>query len=289
MVKGCPPIPLLSRHRFGYNNGMVNKQGLLLVFACALLAVSCVSEPKLIRPKFVQRHYTYTVLFDPEQAATSPQLELAMSLLELRYPKEETEFFNEVLYPNGDINSYREWVVREQREKYRTGLAALERPQENLKSANWRYAETISIQNTENRGVVVEREYETYAGGAHGQVTKWYYVLDLDSLQQLKIDDFVEDFQGPAVRAIVYDELRAYSKLEKNQPLSKGIFWSDAPELTFNFFITPEGLGLHWDSAEIAPYVEGKIEIVIPWPRIRPLMLHSGMELLTKFDIYLFV
>jgi len=268
---------------------MVNKKGLLLAFVCVLLAVSCVGAPRSGRSKFIQRHYTYSVLFDPEQPGTSPQLELAMSLLELEYPKEESEFFNEIIYSSAQIDSYRERVVREQREKYRAGLAALERQEEGPKNANWRYAENISVGDTENRGIVVEREYETHTGGDQGMSRKRYYVLDLDSLQHLKIDNFFQDFQGDATRAVVYDELRAYSGLGQNQPLSQGIFFTDAPELSFNFFVSQQGLGLHWDSAEIAPADKGTIEIVVPWRKIRPLMLICGMELLTKFGIYLFV
>jgi hypothetical protein len=83
--------------------------------------------------------------------------------------------------------------------------------------------------------------------------------------------------------------MRKISKLERGQPLSAGIFYADVPELTYNFFITDEGLGLHWDPQQIAPYSSGSIEIIVPWYAIRPMMLTSGIQLLTKFNIHLFM
>jgi hypothetical protein len=126
-------------------------------------------------------------------------------------------------------------------------------------------------------------------GGAHGLLIKWYYVIDLESEKLLRIDDFIDDYQGDQMRTLVYDELRKLSGLERNEPLSEGIFLADDPELTFNFFINEEGLGLHWNPYEIAPYAEGEIQIMLPWKKIRPLMSRGGMELLAKFNIHLLV
>jgi len=262
---------------------MVNKKGLFLLaaFVSVLVAVGCVSAPVPENPRFIPHHYTFSVLFDPDHPGTSPDLEVAMSLLEMMYPRKDAEFFNDVLYSSGSPDSYRDWVVVQQRQKYRRD--------EHQGKPNWRYEERLSVNSAEKGGLVVEREYYIYEGGAHGLTTKRYYVIDIDSRRLLKIDDLFHNFQGEAIRNVIYQKLREYSKLSQNQPLSQGIFFSDEPELTFNFFVTQEGLGLHWDPYEIAPYAVGSVEIIVPWRNIRPLMLHSGMELLTKFDICLFM
>jgi hypothetical protein len=122
-------------------------------------------------------------------------------------------------------------------------------------------------------------------GGAHGMLTRRYYVIDLESQKLLKIDDFIDDYQGDMMRELIYEELRHYSGLKRNQSLSEGIYLNDEPELTFNFYINEEGFGLHWDPYEIAPYSEGAIKIMLPWKRIRPMLLHESMELLAKFNI----
>jgi len=156
-----------------------------------------------------------------------------------------------------------------------------------LESSNWHYTENFIPISPRYGGVVIERSKETYTGGAHGSSTKLYYVLDLESQKLLKIDDFINDYQGDRVRDLIYDELRKYSGLEMGQPLSEGIFLNDEPELTFNFFINEEGIVLHWNPYEIAPYSEGSIQIMLPWKTIRPLLLNSSLELLAKFNINL--
>ena len=253
---------------------------------CALFsAFSCasVNTPKPENDQFVPWYYTFTVLLIPEELKNSPRIELAMTLLQVNYPPERAKFLNELLYSADNIDTYKDMVIDEQREKSRSNISAVQG------KVDWRYTENVSVKSIGNDGIVIERDFGNYTGGVQGPETKKYYVVDLDELRLLKIDDMFGDFQGNKVREIVYSELRKYSSLEENRPLSNGIFFKDDPELSFNFFLTQEGLGLHWDPHEIAPYSEGRIEIILPWKSIRPLMLHNGMELLTKFGIYLFV
>jgi hypothetical protein len=279
-----------------------------IVFFCILplLISACESvkpKSKIVKTQASQWYYTYTVLLTPEHPGNSPKLEIALSMFQLKYPPAQAAFVNQVLYSSVDLDSYKDRVVNEQRTNYRKSLSYLaDIDSENLKifdldgveiddveSSNWHYTENFIPISPRYRGIVIERTKETYTGGAHGMLTKRYYVLDLESQKLLKIDDFLSDYQGDRMRDLIYDELRKYSGLKNDQPLSEGIYLNDEPELTFNFFINDEGLGLHWDPYEIAPYSEGAIQIMLPWKKIRPLLLNSGMELLTKFNINLLV
>jgi hypothetical protein len=272
------------------------KQYLLLLF-CNLqsLVFACASMPVTEKPQFDQLYYRKTVLFKPEQPGSSPKLELNFSLLKMMYPAEQVEFLNKILYSGTGPGAYKDRVIKEQQENYLKTLSDLENyfsknmDITNMATSNWLYTENVILKSPQNNGIVIERELETYSGGAHGMRYKQYYVIDLESLKRIGIDDMFRDYQGDNVRAIVYRELRRYSGLNEDQPLSEGIFFDDAPELTSNFYVTERGLGLHWNPYEIAPYSEGYIDIILPWRTIRPQMLHSGMELMTKFKIYLFV
>jgi hypothetical protein len=268
-----------------------------------LLIPSCTGSPRMEKPQIFQWYYSYTILLTPELPNNSPKLEIALSMFQVRYPPVQTTFVNQVLYAGADTDAYKDRVVKEQRDYYRKSLSYLaDIDTESLKvydsdgveiedweSSNWRYTENFAPISPRNRGMVIERTKETYSGGAHGTRTIQYYVLDLESQKVLKIDDFINDYQGDRVRDLVYDALRKYSGLEKNQPLSEGIYLSDEPELTFNFFINEQGMGLHWDPYEIAPFSEGAIQVMLSWKEIRPLLLNSGMELLAKFNINLFI
>ena len=254
---------------------------LLLSAACA-----SASRPRLEKPQFTHRYYTHTILYAPEQPSTSHKLEVALALLLVHYPEKYTEFLYEILYKEHSPNLYRDRLIREQRDNYRRKMALKENSKVSYESPNWRYAETINIENLLPSSITLKREDEIYEGGAHSFKKTQYIVLDMDDFKQIKVDDLFEDFQGDKLRFIVYEQLRSYGKLASGQPLSEGIFFTDEPELTFNFYVTEEGLGLHWDAYQIAPHSEGSITIVLPWWKIQSLLRPSGIDLLEKFNIH---
>jgi len=270
----------------------------LLLHACE----SIYPTSRIEKTQTSQVYYSYRVLLAPDNP-NSPKLEIALSLFQMKYPSAQTAFVNQLLYSGADPDAYKDRVVKEQRENYRKSLSYLtdinsenfkifdseDVEIEDLDFSNWRYTENFAPISPRSRGIVIERTKETYTGGAHAMKTTRFFVIDLEAQKLLKIDDFVKDYQGDQIRDLIYEELRRYSGLERGRPLSDGIYLNDEPELTFNFFINEEGLGLHWDPYEIAPYAEGAIQVMLPWKKIRPLLLNSGMELLAKFNILLFV
>jgi hypothetical protein len=269
----------------------MKKHLLFCVLILLMLISACVSTSGNKKIQYSPWYYTFTVLLDPDRPHDSPQLDIALSLMNIKSPAEQAEYLNGLLYSTGSFDAYKDQVIQEQRKKYRDTLFdTVAQPVKNSANYNWRYAETVSIKNSGRQGMIIERDYYSYSGGAHGLSTKRYYVIDLDQRKQLRIDDFFANYQGDKrLRDIIYFELGKYSRLKSGQRLSEGIFFSDEPELSFNFFLSNEGLGLHWDPYQIAPYAHGNIKVIIPWQVIRPLMLTEGIELLTKFGIYLFV
>ncbi|MDR1803867.1 MAG: RsiV family protein [Treponema sp.] len=260
------------------------------VFVLSALCSACVSTPsETPQSQFSELLYGSTIPLYPDKP-DSPWLDLTINLVGMNSPEKQAEFFHNVLYSGDSLEAYRDRVINEQTEIYRHAAAAVNIPAgEGDSSLNWYYMEQVIVDGAENRGIVVERLLDSYIGGAHGLPSKKYYVLDLDSQKQVTINDLFENFQDTRVKAIIYDELRNYGNLAAGQPLSQGGFSSDAPELTENFYVTEQGLGLYWNQYEIAPYAMGPINIIVPWRDIRPRMLNSGMELMTKFNIYLFM
>jgi hypothetical protein len=258
------------------------------VLIMAMFIGSCASTPKIDPPQFTHQNYNYTILLTPHEPSESPQLSFALSLLKMEYPEEDAEFLNHFLYEGLSREEYRDKIFNEQRTNYRENAVEMEQA-ENITPYNWRYAETIDLVSYQPEGIILERNLEVYAGGEYLYKNTRYLVMDMTEQRQLKIDDFFANFQEEAkIRDFVYEALRRYSKLEWGKKLSEGIYFSNARELTFNFFLTEEGMGLHWDPHQIAPYSYGDIQIILPWPMIQPLMLYPGLEQLPKFNIHLF-
>jgi hypothetical protein len=251
---------------------------------------ACVSAPKAEAPRYEQHHYTFSVLLTPDQPKASPHLEIGLSLIELKYSTEQARYLNNILYAGKTYNEYKDFVLTNQREVYRTAeLAVSSTGDASPVSMNWKYRESIAIRNPQYQGIVIEREKEFYTGGAHGNYSKKYYVVDLDDQRVINIENMFSDYRGEQTRSLILGELRRYSGLLNNEPLSSGIFLTDDPDLSTNFFVTEDGVGLHWDTYEIAPYSEGNIEIILPWRVIRPLLVQSAVETMAKFGINFFV
>ena len=257
----------------------------------ALGSGGCATVPTIETPRYTRQHYVYSVLLVPEMLSKSPQLELAFSLLRMEYPEDQAAAFHDILYGQPSPAAYKDFVFSEQRKNYRERAGDLPSDGSGIASFNWRHVERFSIKQVHELGIVIERALETYSGGAHpGKITQYYNIEIVEHEHRLlTLDDLFDDFQeNQQYRDIVYEELRRYSDLNSAQPLSQGIYYNNQPELTFNFFITDDGLGLHWDPAQIAPHVHGSIQIVLPWRLISPLMLYSGIETLANYNIHLF-
>jgi hypothetical protein len=255
-----------------------------LLFCVLVMTASCVSVDQsllLKKPLVTTRYYTFTVLLIPEMLNDSPVLDIALALVQVHYPKAQTEYLNDLLYMGEGIESYKDRIIQVKRAESRNLMASAANG-----GFDMRYAEKIIINDPHREGVVIERYIENVAAGLYDLETKQYLVVDLDELRLIRVDDIFGNFQGNDMRDLVYSELRKFANMREGQRLSQGIFNKDEPELSFNFFITKGGIGLHWDPYQIAPLSAGPIEIVLPWRSIRPFMLHTGIELLAgKFGV----
>jgi len=269
-----------------------HRYGLLCALSLVLLGyAACASVPKIEKPQFTWQHYVYSVLLVPEKLSKSPQLEVAMSLLRMEYPQAQADALHTIMYAQTDLDAYKEMIYSEQRRSYRSKASELSADGSNAANYNWRYAEKFNIRKIHSQAIIIERDLETFYGSAQRSRNKTFYniLIESNEFRQVTLDDLFANVQeDQRFRDTVYDELRNFANLGSAQPLSQGIYFSNEPELTFNFFIAEEGLGLHWDPAQIAPFSHGSIEFILPWSVVRPLMLYTGIELLAKFDIRLF-
>jgi hypothetical protein len=241
---------------------------------------ACAGAPKTQPPVFSWQYYSFSILHNQEQPKDSPRMHIALDLVEVQQPANIAELFNRILYSGSTPQAYKNALIEQLRNDYRnvpgtTDSAAL----------NWTYREAIDARRLENRGVEIERQKEVFTGGAHPSMETEYYVIDLESPRVLDINDLLY-VTTEKTRELIYTYLRKHSGLKDGQPLSAGIYLTNEPELSSNFFITAEGMGFHWNAARIAPYSEGSIEIIVPWEDIRPQMPQSGVDIMIQCGIH---
>jgi hypothetical protein len=264
---------------------------LMTVFFAFCLAAACTGGPLPVIEEKEKDHAEFrlkktavSILLFPEQISGSPRMNFSLSLLDATGPGELENFFEVLLYDGEKADEYKETLIEGYRAAYRDIREVMEKnPGMSSAVMDWEYTEYMDIRTFSNLGMVICRKKEYYTGGAHGMSQKAYYVVDLREQKTLAWEDLFTDPKNPELRRMVLDALREYAGLEKNAPLSSGFYFEDEPEISGNFFLTPDGLGFRWDPYEISPYSAGAIEIIISWKKIRNFLNDEGLAVLNQW------
>jgi hypothetical protein len=265
-------------------------KNIFFVVICVLVGLFSCKSGSAQKGEFRLRSFNRTVRLIPSRPNKSPRMNFELELFDAG----KNEFFNDFLYSGKSSGQYADELIRDFAEMYAENREFAESQIPAPASFNWEYIERMSFSRQKERGMLITRENYVFTGGAHGMGTKKYYVIDLAGEKLLYLEDFFSDIYSDRLREIVFDELRRYSAenglvIAEGRPLSEGLFLTDDPAISRNFFVNSEGLRLNWDPIEIAPYFAGSIEILLPWKLIRPLLRHDAMELLEKFGYYQFM
>jgi hypothetical protein len=141
-----------------------------------------------------------------------------------------------------------------------------EYPDTGIESLSRNFDEKISAADY-GQYVVITRNLDAYEGGAHGLAQVYFTVFDRTAAKVLALADVVPAARQPALKNAVEAALRARYNVPEGQGFSAAGFFSDAIDLTENFFLSDGAIGFYWNPYEIAPYVMGGIEVVVPFSR----------------------
>ena len=117
----------------------------------------------------------------------------------------------------------------------------------------------------DNYVVVAVMYYTYYWHAAHGYYWIDYYVLDRHTGKRLTWQDFVENTEeemnallGEYILALQSYRNYPVDEYEASYALEKG-----------RLFLTPEGLGFHYDVYELTSYAEGDLDVIIPFEDLK--------------------
>ncbi|MDE7284878.1 MAG: DUF3298 domain-containing protein [Lachnospiraceae bacterium] len=119
---------------------------------------------------------------------------------------------------------------------------------------------SISISYLSEVYLVVDLSgYFYWYPGAHGTYWDKFYVFDRRTGERLTILDFVDNTEEEVEEIVsTYLELCGFS------PGAEGV-----AQETERFYLTAEGIGIHYDVYELAAYVYGAQDIIIPYTEFR--------------------
>jgi hypothetical protein len=216
----------------------------------------------------------------PPGAEKIPAMTVELKLIDFTGDPAERPV-HDSLYRGLNARDYAEQLARIQAAEYQeAGEEARNIPRlMNSASLNWLYAEEIEAPLNSPRVLVIARSRAFYDGGAHSNYDKTYFVFNRDPAAQVRLSDIIREESRPALGELVNRELRAAKGLGPGDSLKKARFFVDEAELTENFFLSPSGLGFHWDPYEIASFAEGYVEALVPFGEIGAFLSPLGLEL----------
>jgi hypothetical protein len=224
-----------------------------------------------------------TVPLYPGQEGEKPGMNLSYRLLDLQGSGKEVQTLRQLLYDGDAPETYRDRSGEALRNEY-FGMreTAAARPDMTEELLDWFYDETVERGAESPRYAVVRRTRESFLGGAHGMRETAYFLIGKNLKGRIPLDRMVRKDAGPALARLAEAELRRYFGIEEGRPLTEVLF-DEKLEMTDNFFPGPDGLGLHWNLYEIAPYSAGPVELCIPWDRCAGLLSGEGRQIAGDF------
>jgi hypothetical protein len=218
-----------------------------------------------------------TIPLNPEPGYEGPRMLVIITIQNIPSRGKLGDIIRNVVFSGIDSEAYGEKLIADYRLRYQeAGKEILAEDDAPPESWNWEYNETVegSVITLERAlsgmagCLIICRSREYYLGGAHGMREKQYFLFDTVKLKKLSLDDLIRKSAHVTLQRILTDKLREHAGIGKDVPLSQGGFLTDLSEVPENFFLTPDGFGFHWDPYEIAPYVMGPIEVIIPYDEL---------------------
>lgn len=111
-----------------------------------------------------------------------------------------------------------------------------------------------------------------YSGGAHGMYSTRYAVFDLNTRQQLRLTDILQDSaEDRLLEALRQRYTESYAEYAQN-------WLSDKPAeqakslLTDNFIFNEQGLTFSYPPYELAPYSEGEVRLTLDYSVLQDIL-----------------
>ncbi|MCR8560586.1 DUF3298 and DUF4163 domain-containing protein [Mucilaginibacter sp. BJC16-A38] len=122
----------------------------------------------------------------------------------------------------------------------------------------------------------------SYMGGAHPSSFTGFINWNTKADKIITLDDLIAPVNKAKLASIAEHIFRASEKLADTASLANNYFFKDNKfALNDNFSITPTGLRFLYNQYEIKPYAAGTTELIIPYAKIKSLLLPN--TILTQY------
>lgn len=192
-------------------------------------------------------------------------------------------FFGDVsydaLYPQEAMDVYLESYTEEYRNISSMFHEEKERLEDRMPSWYWYWMQhTNKILFQDDSLVSYAVEYSDYTGGAHGSYNIAYTTINLKELVTLTEEDlFIPGYYKPLTEKIVQQLMHKYEVEQPDSLLMRGFFTIEDIVPNNNFWLNNEGIHYSYNQYEIAPYVMGVIDVMIPYSELTDILIPDGI------------
>lgn len=166
---------------------------------------------------------------------------------------------------------YRTALLNDYRQSSEELLKDLGIPEEECYSLNWGSYINGSFGDNWGDWGVYNIEHYLYLGGAHGTNSTTPMVFDTKTGQAVTWNQVAINVSNEKIVRLInkhkYDWLK--DMIDENDIREEDIFYVDPIEPSESFSVNDEGLTFYYQPYDVAPYVFGVIEIMIPWEDLR--------------------
>jgi hypothetical protein len=251
------------------------------MFAAALLISVCTGLPAQGNDSVRFKMYTLKKSFPSGTKKSS--VDLAFKIVACSRPGPVQALVQKILYNGRSPEEYGKLLTADWKNEF---IAFTKDDPEYEQS--WTYTEEHRLVLKGNYAVI-SQGISYYRGGAHPNWLENNYILDTEAVRQLQRGDIIPQRNISALKDLVDRKLRVVSEektgesLPPGTPLSGGIYFEDAVDLSEDFYPTEKGLSFQWDPYEITPYAVGGVEITLSWQELENFLSPEGKKLAAAF------
>ncbi len=146
-------------------------------------------------------------------------------------------------------------------------------------SLNWERSQQVQVLKNDNNILTIELASYAFTGGAHGMANLRYMVYDLTADRQLTLNDILNETAFHTVTALIGKKVRQRYAIPQDQSLTDfGLFVNEVTP-TENFFVTPLGIGFHYNNYDIAPYTLGQTTVFFSFEELEVIIGFNYLQL----------
>ena len=164
--------------------------------------------------------------------------------------------------------------VHDPQEESRQFISAHERFKEQFPDSSIVYEidrRVLVIENTP-KYVTFKRTEFANTGGAHPNSTTILKTVLLADGKALDWQTLIAPGSGPRWLAAIEKAIRQARNIPAGRRLKEAGLFDDQLKPPSNFGLTADGVRIQYNPYDIAPYVFGATDVLIPWAEVRPLL-----------------